>query len=184
MWLWAHRCFLSQKPWNSYQQFKKGQSTFKQRQTSLFWWRYYAISINLIVGSYMVATAKTLNFMSARVYEISRGNQNSNKEKYLYSADVNTQSIRVIIDSQMTGLVPKNLHIDVCFHKNLGIHVSSSLSNKQKHLALRQRKMLLFWYCHHAKGINLIIGSWMVASTKTLKQQNHVSSSFSKQKKL
>ena len=47
----------------------------------------------------MVATAKTLNFMSARVYEISRGNQNSNKEKYLYSAEVNTQSIRVIIDS-------------------------------------------------------------------------------------
>ena len=34
---------------------------------------------------------QTLNFMSATVYEINRGNQHSNKEKYPYSEEANTQ---------------------------------------------------------------------------------------------
>ena len=38
------------------------------------------MSINLIVGSYMVASTKTLNFISATVHEINRGNQHSKKE--------------------------------------------------------------------------------------------------------
>ena len=36
----------------------------------LFWWRHYAISISLNVGSYGIASIKTLNFMSAKVYKI------------------------------------------------------------------------------------------------------------------
>ena len=64
---------------------------FKQRETSLLWSRHYAISINLIVGSYVVASIKTLKFISAAVYEIKRGNQYLKKEKYPYSEDVNAQ---------------------------------------------------------------------------------------------
>ena len=67
------------------------ETKFKQRQTFLFWWRNYAININLIVGSYGIASIQTLNFMSATVYEINRGNQHSNKEKYPYSEEANTQ---------------------------------------------------------------------------------------------
>ena len=64
---------------------------FKQRETSLLWSRHYAISINLMVGSYVVASIKTLNFISAKVYEIISGNQYSKKEKDLYFEDVNMQ---------------------------------------------------------------------------------------------
>ena len=52
---------------------------------------YFDHVITLIVGSYMVASIKTLMFSSATVYEIKRGNQYSKKEKYPYSEDVNTQ---------------------------------------------------------------------------------------------
>ena len=48
------------------------------------------ISLNLIIGLYKVASTKTFNFMSATVYEIKRGNEQSNKKKYPYSEDVNT----------------------------------------------------------------------------------------------
>ena len=47
--------------------------------------------MNLIVDSYGIASIKTLNFMSATVYEINRGNQYSDKEKHPYSEDINTQ---------------------------------------------------------------------------------------------
>ena len=56
-----------------------------------------------------------------------------------------------------------NLHrkktLDGCFHKKLDIHVSSSLPNKQKHSAFTQTKIFLLWWRHHARGINMIIGS-------------------------
>ena len=44
-----------------------------------------------MVGSYVVASIKTLNFISAKVYEIISGNQYSKKEKDLYFEDVNMQ---------------------------------------------------------------------------------------------
>ena len=50
-----------------------------------------------------------------------------------------------------------NLHrkktLDGCFHKNLEIHVSSSLPNKEKHSAFMQTKIFLLWWRHHARGI-------------------------------
>ena len=42
-------------------------------------------------SSHMVTSTKTVNFLSATVYEINRGNQHSKKEKYPYSEDVNMQ---------------------------------------------------------------------------------------------
>ena len=50
-----------------------------------------AIYLLFILVSYMVASIKTLKFISATVYEIKRGNQYSKKEKYPYSEDINTQ---------------------------------------------------------------------------------------------
>ena len=68
--------------------------------------------------------------MSTNVYQINRGNRHSNKQKFCFD-DV----IAHVHDSRP---------IDGWFHKNLEIHVSSSLSNKQKYLAFKQIKMFLF----------------------------------------
>ena len=44
----------------------------------------------------MFASIKTLKFVSATVYEIKRGNQNSKKEKYPYSEDKHPRDYRLI----------------------------------------------------------------------------------------
>ena len=59
--------------------------------------------------------------------------------------------------------------IDGYLHKRLEIHFSSNLSNKQKHSAFTETKIFLVWWHYHARDINLIIASKMVASTKNLK---------------
>ena len=53
-----------------------------------------SISINFITGSHMVASTKTLNFMSTTVCQIKEAiNIQTNKEKNPYSEDGNTQKL-------------------------------------------------------------------------------------------
>ena len=72
--------------------------------------------------------------------------------------------------------------INVSFHKNLEIYVSSSLSNKQKHLAFKQRKTFLVLMTSSIKGYQHDYRLADGCFHKSL--EIHVSSSFSKQKKL
>ena len=111
MWWWAHRWLFSLKVWNSclQQQFISRQSsTFKQRETSLLWWRHYAISINLIVGSYMVASTKTLKFISASLWNKKRQSIFKKREISLFWRSQYAISIPVIIGSLMSWLVLQN----------------------------------------------------------------------------
>lgn len=102
----------------------------------------------------MVGSAKTWKFLSTKFYQINRGNHHLNKQKLCCFDDAITHQNGCRL-------------IDGWFHKNLVIHVSSGLLNKQKYSALKLTKIFLFWWHHHAKGINKIIESQMVA-TKTL----------------
>ena len=96
--------------------------------------------------------------MSAAVYLINRSIQHHTNKNFIIL---------------MTSSRKRHQHdyrlIYGYFHKNLEIHFSSNLSNKQKHSAFTQTKIFFVWWRHHARGINMIIGSKMVASTKSLK---------------
>ena len=61
--------------------------------------------------------------------------------------------------------------LDGCFHIKLEFYVSRNLSHKQKHShsSFTQTKIFLVWWRHHARDINIIIGSWIVGSIKPLK---------------
>ena len=97
----------------------------------------------------MVAT-RTLKFMSAAVYQINRSIQHSNKQKLSYSDDVSRKRQH---DHRL---------IDGWFHKNLEIHVSS----KTEETSIQGNRN--FHYSNYAINISVIIGSMMIASTKTL----------------
>ena len=78
----------------------------------------------------MIASIKTLKFILATVYQINK--KSAFKETFF---------------TLMTSSRKKRQHdyrlIDSCFHKKLEIHVSSSLSNKQKKSAFTQKSYLL-----------------------------------------
>ena len=72
----------------------------------------------------------------------------------------------------MTSSRRRNQHdyrlIDVCFYKNLEIHVSYSILKKQKHSGFKEK----YYYSDAVimlKSSKSSTGSWMVASTKILK---------------
>ena len=47
---------------------------FKETETSLLWRFNYAINISVIIGSMIAASTKTLQFISATVYQVNRRN--------------------------------------------------------------------------------------------------------------
>ena len=53
---------------------------FKETQTSFFWRFTYAINISVIIGAMIAASTKTLQFISATVFQVDRRNQLSKKQ--------------------------------------------------------------------------------------------------------
>ena len=80
----------------------------------------------------MIASMKTLKFMPTAVNETEAFSIYTNKSFLIL----------------MTFSRKKRQHdyrlVDGCFHKKPKIHVSNSLSDKQKESAIKQRKIFLF----------------------------------------
>ena len=108
--------------------------------------------------------------------------RNSSQQKFIKETEaMNVQINKHFLVLMMSSHRRHYRLIGVCFHKNVEIHVSSSLSNKQKHSGFKQRKMFLFWCRNHTEVINMIR---LLDGCFHKNLEIHVRSSFSKQKKL
>ena len=113
---------------------KQRQSTFKQSEISLFGKRQYAVSIHVIIGSWVT-------------WLVPRKPRNSCQRKCIKWKEEITIQINEILRVLMTSSRKRHQYdyrlIDGCYHKNLEIHVSSSLS-KQKKLVFNETETFMF----------------------------------------
>ena len=136
-----------------------------------FWLCHRVSSTNVVIGLFalnfshqqFIRSKEEINFLRFTDGSFHKNFKNSSYQGFIkqqkWISIKTKRNIFVLVRSSENKHQRDYRLIDVCFHKNLEIHVRNSISKKQKHSGFIKRKILLFWCSNHAKVINMIIGS-------------------------